>query len=178
MKLVNNNNHPVIYNRPSAYDFIRGQLIVMDGAIEIGENVQIESFVVIKDGVKIGNNVTIKEYARIDKNVTIGENVQVRGHSVLCEDMVIVGDNDLGHRLSCTNHPKLNKFGGVDTKKPPEIRRFARIGTDVILMPGIVIGYNAIVGAGSLVTKDVPDYEVHVGSPAKFLRKIREDERF
>lgn len=169
-------DYPKIYNRPSVYDFIRGQLIVMQGVIEIGENVEIESFVTIKNGVRIGNNVTIKEYTRIDAGANIGDNVQIRGHSVICEDMVIEGDNDLGHRLSCTNHPKLNKFHGIDEKKPPHICRYARIGTDVVLLPGVTIGKNAIVGANSLVTKDVPYGEVWVGSPARKLRDIIQSE--
>jgi len=169
-------NIPSVYTLPSRYDFIKGQLIVMEGNIEIGENCEIQSFVKISDKVKIGNNVTIKEYTRIDKGAQIGDNVQVRGGSVICEDTIIEGDNDLGHSLICTNHPKLNKFHGVDIKQPPMIKRFARIGTTVTLMPGVVIGKNSIVGAGTLVNKSIPDYEVWMGSPCKFYRKINEDE--
>lgn len=174
--LVHRENKVHIYNMPSAYDFVDGQLICMEGRVTIGENVKIKSFVSIKDGVKIGNNVEIKEFTRIDKNAFIGDNVQVRGHSVICEDMVIEGDNDLGHALTCTNHPQLNKFHGVDVKSPPRIIKFARIGTNVTLMPGVVVGYNSIVGAKSLVTKNIPGMEVWVGSPAKFLRKVKDDE--
>lgn len=169
-------NIPSVYTLPSRYDFIKGQLIVMEGNIEIGDNCEIQSFVKISDKVKIGNNVTIKEYTRIDKGAQIGDNVQIRGHSVLCSNMIIEGDNDLGHSLICTNHPKLNKFHGIDEMKPPIIKKFARIGASVTLMPGVIVGKNSIVGAYSLVTKNIPDYEVWKGTPSKFYRKITEDE--
>jgi len=92
--------------------------------------------------------------------------------------MVIEGNNDLGHELVCTNHIFLAKFSKKieDVVKPPIIRSGASIGARVLLMPGVEIGKNSIIGANSLVNKNIPDNEVWFGSPAKFIRKIKPEE--
>ena len=153
--------------------------IIIKENVTIGNNVNISPFTIIKNDVKIGNNVEIKEFTRIDKGVCIGDNVQVRGHSVLCENMIIEGDNDLGHELVCTNHVYLAKFSEKieDIVKPPRIRAGASIGARVLLMPGVDIGKNSIVGANSMVNKDIPDGEIWFGSPARFVRKIKPEEQ-
>jgi len=158
------------YNNPT---------IIIKDNVKIGNNVNISPFTIIKNNVIIGNNVEIKEFTRIDKGVSIGNNVQVRGHSVLCENMIIEGNNDLGHELVCTNHIFLAKFSTKmeDVVKPPIIRLGASIGARVLLMPGVEIGKNSIIGANSMVNKNVPDEEVWFGSPAQFVRKIKSDER-
>lgn len=153
--------------------------IIIEENVTIGKNVKIAPFTIIKKDVKIGNNVEIKEFTRIDKGVSIGDNVHVRGHSVLCENMIIDGNNDLGHELVCTNHVYLAKFSEKidDIVKPPRIREGASIGARVLLMPGVEIGKNSIVGANSMVNKDIPDDEIWFGSPAKFVRKVRPEEK-
>lgn len=153
--------------------------IIIKDNVSIGNNVKISPFTIIKNDVKIGNNVEIKEYTRIDKGVCIGDNVQVRGHSVLCENMIVEGNNDLGHELVCTNHVYLAKFSEKieDIVKPPIIRAGASLGARVLLMPGVDIGKNSIVGANTMVNKNIPDEEIWFGSPAKFVRKIRPEER-
>jgi UDP-2-acetamido-3-amino-2,3-dideoxy-glucuronate N-acetyltransferase len=153
--------------------------IIIKENVSIGDNVKIAPFTIIKNDVKIGNNVEIREFTRIDRGVQIGDNVQVRGHSVLCEDMIIEGNNDLGHELVCTNHVYLAKFSEKieDIVKPPRIKLGASIGARVLLMPGIEIGKNSIVGANSMVNKNIPDDEIWFGSPAKFVRKIKPEER-
>lgn len=153
--------------------------IIVEENVIIGNNVKIAPFTIIKKDVKIGDNVEIKEFTRIDKGVTIGNNVQVRGHSVICENMIIEGNNDLGHELVCSNHIYLAKFSEKieDIVKPPIIRAGASIGARVLLMPGVDIGKNSIVGANSMVNKNIPDDEIWFGSPAKFIRKIKTEER-
>lgn len=153
--------------------------IVIKDNVKIGNNVKIAPFTIIKSNVTIGDNVEIKEFTRIDKGASIGNNVQVRGHSVICENMIIEGDNDLGHELVCTNHIFLAKFSKKieDVVKPPIIRAGASVGARVLLMPGAEIGKNSIIGANSMVNKNVPDEEVWFGSPAKFVRKIKPEER-
>jgi len=157
------------YNNPT---------IIIKDSVKIGNNVHIAPFTIIKSNVTIGNNVEIKEFTRIDKGVSIGDNVNVRGHSVLCENMVIEGNNDLGHELVCTNHIFLARFNKKieDIVKPPIIRLGASIGARVLLMPGVEIGKNSIIGANCMVNKNVPDEEVWFGSPARFVRKIKPEE--
>ena len=136
--------------------------------VYIGENTKIPDdcsigpFTIIGNNVRIGKNVTIKDHCRIDDGAFIGNNVQIRGSSVICENMIIAGDNDLGHALICTNHPNLTKFSAPtdDVKLPPTINIGACIGARVTLMPGVVIGKNALIGAHCVVTKDVPPHEI------------------
>jgi acetyltransferase-like isoleucine patch superfamily enzyme len=128
----------------------------------IPDDCEIGPFTTIGKNVRIGRNVTIKDHCRIDDGVFIGDNVQIRGSSVICENMVIAGDNDLGHALICTNHPNLTKYSKPedDIKLPPTIGPRACIGARVTLMPGVVIGHDALIGAHCVVTKDVPSSEV------------------
>ena len=153
--------------------------IIIKDNVQIGKNVEIAPFTIIKENVTIGDNVEIKEFTRIDRGVSIGNNVHVRGHSVLCENMIIEGNNDLGHELVCTNHIFLARFSKKmeDIVKPPIIKLGASTGARVLLMPGVELGKNSIIGANSMVNKNVPDEQVWFGSPAKFVRKIREEEK-
>lgn len=153
--------------------------IIIEKNAKIGKNVKIAPFTIIKNNVTIGDNVEIKEFTRIDNGVFVGNNVQIRGHSVLCENMVIEGNNDLGHELVCTNHIFLAKFSKKieDVVKPPVIRLGASIGARVLLMPGVEIGKNSIIGENSMVNKKIPEGQIWFGSPAKFVRKIKPEER-
>jgi len=136
--------------------------VYIHSSTEIPEDCTIGPFTIIGKNVRIGKNVTIKDHCRIDDNVTIGDNVQIRGSSVICQDMIIEGDNDLGHGLFCTNHPNLTKYTDPDRdyKVAPYIKRGASIGARVTLMPGVIIGEDALIGAHCVVTKNVPDGEV------------------
>ena len=157
-----------------------GEYCVIGENVKLGKNVKIENYVQIRDNVEIGDNVAIKEFTRIDKGAKIGNNVQIRGHSVICSDMIIEGGNDLGHGLWCTNHIKLAKFSKEeDAVKPPIIKKGACVAVGVVLMPGVVLGENCRVGAGSVVRKDVPANKVfYTKHELEFLREIREEEKY
>ena len=127
--------------------------VILPGAI-IGENCNICSHCFIENRVRIGNNVTIKAGVKIWDGVTI-------------EDNVFIGAN-----VSFTNdiYPRSKEHDKefFQTK----VCKGASIGANAVMVPGIVIGEKAMVGAGSVVTKDVPANEVWAGNPAVFLRKI------
>lgn len=155
-----------------------GSFCVIGRNVKIGNQVKIHAFVQIDDDVEIGNNVMIKEYTRIDKGVKIGNNVQIRGHSVICQDARIDGMNDLGHGLYLVNHKKMNKFAGKDDVAAPHIRKGARIGAQCMLMPGVTIGLNSMVGEGSIVRKDVPDNEVWITTNTiTKIRDVKDEEK-
>lgn len=137
-------------------------MVYIDENTYIPIDCKIGPFTIIGKNVRIGNNVTIKDHCRIDNNVTIGDNVTIRGSSVICEDMVIEGNNDLGHGLFCTNHPYLTEYSDPQSniKIPPLIRSGACIGARVTLMPGVIIGHDALIGAHCVVTKNIPDGEM------------------
>lgn len=160
-----------------------GDNVIVGNFVEIGDNVQIQDNVKITSFVQIKNNVTIdegceiKEFTRIDSFCKIGKDVHIRGHSVICANMSIEGKNDLGHALYCVNHVRLARYTNEeDVIIAPQIGYGARTGANVTLMPGIKLGKNCIVGAGSLVRKDVDPKIVVVGNPAEFLREIKSEE--
>jgi UDP-2-acetamido-3-amino-2,3-dideoxy-glucuronate N-acetyltransferase len=148
--------------------------IVSEG-VTFGKNVDIGHFVIIKHGCTFGDNVTVKEFTRIDAGCRIGNNVNIRGHSVICEKMVIEGNNDLGHNLVCTNHFKMAKFTREkDDTFPPRIMWGATIGTNCTLMPGVVIGRYCKVGEGSIVRKSLSDNTVFITPNKLSFLKVTE----
>ena len=127
--------------------------VVLAGA-QIGENVNICSHCFIENDVKIGNNVTIKCGVQVWDGITI-------------EDDVFIGAN-----VTFTND-KYPKSKNSDWQLlTTVVKRGASIGAGSTILPGLTIGENAVVGAGSVVTKDVPANELWVGNPAHFVRKV------
>ena len=130
------------------------QFCVILPKAQIGENCNICSHCLIENDVKIGDNVTIKSGVQVWDGITIEDNVQV------------------GANVSFTNdrYPRAKNPNWVLEKTL--LKRGASIGAGSTLLCGITIGENAMIGAGSVVTKDVPGGELWLGNPAKFVRKI------
>jgi len=147
--------------------------------VVLGKNVKIFAFVNLY-GSEIGDNSKIGTFVEIQKNAKIGRNVKVSSHTFICEGVTIEDDVFVGHNVSFINDrfPRsTNEHGGLQTESdwtvvPTLVRRGASVGTSSTILCGITIGENAIVGAGSVVTKDVPPNSIVAGVPAKVLRKI------
>jgi len=116
----------------------------------IGNNTKIDSYVYMEEGVKVGSNCKIRPFVFIPTGVTI-------------EDNVFIGPN-----VTFTND-KYPKSRGKWTLMPTRVRKFASIGAGSTIVPGITIGRNALVGAGSTVTKSIPANAIVVGSPARIV---------
>lgn len=147
--------------------------------VKLGENVKIFDFVNLY-GCSIGDNSKIGTFVEIQKNATIGKNCKISSHTFICEG-VHIGDNIfIGHNVTFINdkHPRAaNPDGSLQTEadwKVVEtfIKNGASIGSSSTILCGITIGENAIVGAGAVVTKDVPPNTIVAGVPAKVIRKI------
>ena len=127
--------------------------VVLPGA-QIGENVNICSHCFIENDVKIGNNVTIKCGVQVWDGIELEDNVMIGSNVTFTNDM----------------YPKAkNKDWKLLRTK---ICKGASVGAGSTLLPGITIGENALIGAGSVVTKDVPAGEIWVGNPAHFIKKV------
>ncbi len=147
--------------------------------IIVGEKVKIYDFVNLYD-CTIGSGSKIGTFVEIQKAATIGKNCKISSHSFICEGVHIGDGVFVGHHVAFINdkYPRaVNPDGSLQTKKDWEVQKTivhdrAAIGTGAIILCGISIGENALVGAGSVVTKDVPPNVIVAGNPARFIRKI------
>jgi len=140
--------------------------------VKLGENCKIYAYTNLYDCI-IGNNCKIGTFVEIQKDVILGDNVTVSSHSFICSLVKIENDVFIGHGVMTINDlfpPSFQKTGKHQWKKTL-IKQGAVIGSNSTLMP-ITIGRNAIIGAGSVVTKDVPENTIFAGNPAKFIRNI------
>jgi len=146
--------------------------------VKLGRNVVFHAFVNLY-GCTIGDNSRIGTFVEIQKNAFIGRNVKVSSHTFICEGVTIEDDCFIGHNVSFINdkYPRATAAGGqlqteADWKVvPTRVKRGASIGTSATILCGVTIGENAIVGAGSVVTKDVPDNAIVAGVPARIVNK-------
>ena len=144
------------------------QTAVIGDNVKLGDPIDIGPFVVIGDNVSIGNNVTIKPYCEIRSDAKIGNNVFLGSRCLIDNNTILEDDIIMKYGSAATDTPKL----GQDLKAPCHIKKKARIGANVTLMPGVTVGENSEIGACSQVRKDVPDNEVWYGNPAKFFKKV------
>ncbi len=147
--------------------------------VKLGKNVKIFDFVNLY-GCEIGDNSKIGTFVEIQKGVKIGRNVKISTHTFICEGVTIEDEVFIGHNVSFINdkYPRsANEDGTMQTESDwsvvrTTVKRRASIGTSATILCGVTIGENAIVGAGSVVTRDVPANSVVAGNPARVLRPV------
>lgn len=155
--------------------------IIISEDVQLGKNVKLSKFINLY-GCSIGENSKIGAFVEIQKNAAIGKNCKISSHSFICEGVTIEDNVFVGHNVTFINdiYPRaINPQGTLQTEsdwvcKPTLVKCGASIGSSVTLLCGITIGENSIVGAGSVVTKDVPSNSIVAGNPAKILREIKE----
>ncbi len=149
--------------------------------VKLGANVKLSRFINLY-GCEIGDETKIGAFVEIQKNARVGARCKISSHSFICEGVVIEDFVFIGHGVTFTNdtYPRATTSGGTlqteaDWKvESTIIRKGASIGSGATLLANITVGENAIVGAGSVVTKDVPSNAVVAGNPARVLRYIQE----
>lgn len=147
--------------------------------VRLGKGVRIFAFVNLY-GCSIGDNSKIGTFVEIQKNAEIGANVKVSSHTFICEGVQIEDDVFIGHNVSFINdrYPRATSdTGALQTEADWQVvktivKRGASIGTSCTILCGVTIGEFAIVGAGSVVTRDVPPKTIVAGNPARILRKL------
>ena len=152
--------------------------------VKLGEGVKIYDFVNLY-GCEIGDNTKIGTFVEVQKGATIGRNCKISSHTFICEGVTIEDDVFISHNVTFINdmYPRATVEGGeLQTEKdwvciPTLVRKGASIGSSVTLLCGVTVGERAIVGAGSVVTKDVPPDTIVAGNPARVLRKINEGKK-
>ena len=147
--------------------------------VKLGKNVKLSKFINLY-GCTIGANTKVGAFVEIQKNATVGNNCKISSHTFICEGVTIEDNVFIGHSVTFINdsYPRATNPGGglqseADWKvEPTLIKKGASIGSGSTILSKVTVGENAIVGAGSVVTKDVPPNTIVAGNPARVLRKI------
>jgi acetyltransferase-like isoleucine patch superfamily enzyme len=147
--------------------------------VKLGSSVWLSKFINLY-GCEIGDETKIGAFVEIQKNVTVGRRCKISSHSFICEGVVIEDNVFIGHGVMFINdsYPRATTAEGTlqtDADwfvEPTVIKKGASIGSGATILSRINIGENAIVGAGSVVTKDVPPNAIVAGNPAKVIRYI------
>jgi acetyltransferase-like isoleucine patch superfamily enzyme len=147
--------------------------------VKLGRNVRLHDFVNLY-GCEIGDDVKIGTFVEIQKGATIGNRCKISSHSFICEGVTLEEGVFIGHSVTFTNdrYPRAtNGTGELQTEADWKcvrtlVKRGASIGSGATLLCGITIGENAMIGAGSVVTKDVPAGATVAGNPARIMRSI------
>ena len=151
--------------------------------VKLGAGVKIYDFVNLY-GCEVGDGTKIGAFVEIQKGVKIGKNCKVSSHTFICEGVNIEDNVFIGHNVTFINdlYPRATKENGEKQSEEDwicvssHVKRGASIGSSVTILCGVTIGENAIVGAGSVVTKDVPPSSIVGGNPARIFRKINGEE--
>jgi acetyltransferase-like isoleucine patch superfamily enzyme len=147
--------------------------------VRLGKNVRIFDFTNLY-GCEIGDDVKIGAFVEIQKGVKIGNRCKVSSHTFICEGVTLEEGVFVGHHVVFTNdlYPRAtNENGELQTESdwkciPTLIKRGASIGSGAVLLCGITVGENALIGAGSVVIRDVPPDTIVVGNPARVIKSL------
>jgi len=148
--------------------------------VKLGKGVKISKFVNLY-GCEIGDDTKIGAFVEIQKNARVGNRCKISSHTFICEGVTIEDNVFIGHGVTFVNdaYPRAtNPTGELQTESDwrvdaTRIRKGASIGSGATILCNVTIGENAIVGAGSVVTKDVPAEAIVAGNPARFLRNYQ-----
>jgi acetyltransferase-like isoleucine patch superfamily enzyme len=147
--------------------------------VKLGRDVKLARFINLY-GCEIGDETKIGTFVEIQKNVKVGKRCKISSHTFICEGVTIEDHVFIGHGVTFTNdtYPRATTpSGGLQTEKdwkvePTLVKQGASIGSGATILPRVTIGEYALVGAGSVVTRNVAPRTIVWGNPAKFLRRI------
>jgi UDP-2-acetamido-3-amino-2,3-dideoxy-glucuronate N-acetyltransferase len=148
--------------------------------VKMGKNTRVYGFVNLY-GCEIGDDTKIGTFVEIQKGVKVGNRCKISSHSFLCEGVTLEDEVFLGHNVTFINdlYPRATTASGkLQTEAdwpcvPTLVKKGASIGSSATLLCGITVGEGAIVGAGSMVTKDVPPHTVVAGNPARVIKTLQ-----
>jgi len=148
--------------------------------VQLGKDVKIGEFVNLY-GCAIGDNTKIGPFVEIQKNARVGRNCKIQSHTFICEGVTIEDDVFVGHNVTFINdrYPRATTGKGtLQTEQdwectPTLIKKGSSVGSSATLLCGITVGENSIVGAGSVVTRDVPANVIIAGNPANVIKTLK-----
>ncbi len=151
--------------------------------VKLGRDVTIYDFVNLY-GCSIGDETRIGAFVEIQKNAVVGARCKISTHSFICEGVTIEDEVFIGHGVMFINdrYPRAASNGQLQTEAdwqvmPTTVKRGASVGSGAVIMCGVTIGEKALIGAGAVVTHDVPDCAIVVGVPARVVGDVHKKER-
>jgi acetyltransferase-like isoleucine patch superfamily enzyme len=148
--------------------------------VKLGRDVKLSKFINLY-GCEIGDESKIGAFVEIQKNASVGKRCKISSHTFICEGVTIEDNVFIGHGVMFINdsYPRATAGGQLQTEADWKVERTvikqgASVGSGATILSRVTVGENAIVGAGSVVTKDVPANSIVAGNPAKFLRHIEQ----
>ncbi|MBD0325653.1 MAG: N-acetyltransferase [Pyrinomonadaceae bacterium] len=161
---------------------MRGDFCLIAPDVKLGRDVAIYNFVNLY-GCEIGDGTKIGSFVEIQKGVSVGRNCKVSSHTFICEGVHIEDEVFIGHNVNFINdkYPRATSLTGqLQTEadwqvEPTVVRRGASIGTGATILGGLEIGARSIVGAGAVVTKNVPPNSIVAGNPARVIKEVMSD---
>jgi acetyltransferase-like isoleucine patch superfamily enzyme len=153
-------------------------------SVKLGRDVKLSPFINLY-GCEVGDETKIGAFVEIQKNARVGRRCKISSHSFICEGVDIADNVFIGHSVTFINdtYPRATAAaGGLQTEADWKVEKTrvcegASIGSGSTILANLTIGENAIVGAGSVVTKDVPANAIVAGNPAKFLRFVTQEKK-
>ena len=153
--------------------------------VKLGKNVKLSNFINLY-GCEIGDDTKIGAFVEIQKNARVGQRCKISSHTFICEGVTIEDNVFVGHNVTFINdsYPRATTPAGeLQTEKDWKVettlvKKGASIGSGVTILSNVVIGEYAIVGAGSVITKDVPPHSVVAGNPARVRRILEMEENY
>lgn len=158
--------------------YIRSGTVIYSG-VKFGNNCQTGHDVTIRENTRIGNYTSIGTGVKCEMDTIIGNHVSIETQSHITGKMIIEDYVFVGGFVGTTNDNRMlwQRKGAGRFLKGPTLKFGCRIGSGAILLPGVVIGKEAMVGAGAVVTKDIPDYKIAIGIPARIVGEVPENEK-
>jgi len=152
-------------------------------SVKLGKDVKLSQFINLY-GCEVGDETKIGAFVEIQKNARVGRRCKISSHSFICEGVNIEDNVFIGHGVTFINdtYPRATANGGLQTEADWKVEKTrvcegASIGSGSTILANVTIGENAIVGAGSVVTKDVPANAIVAGNPAKFMRFVTQEKK-
>ena len=146
--------------------------------VKLGKNVRLVGFANLY-GCEIGDDVKIGTFVEIQKGAKIGNRCKISSHTFISEGVTLEDEAFVGHNVTFTNdrYPRATTDGELQTEAdwsciPTLVKRGASIGSGAVLLCGITVGENAMIGAGSMVTRDVPPDTIVAGTPARVVKSL------
>jgi len=159
------------------------QVLSIKDDVKLGKDVRLSTFINLY-GCEIGDETKIGAFVEIQKNASVGKRCKISSHTFICEGVTIEDNVFIGHGVMFVNdmYPRATAGDVLQTEQDWKVektlvKRGATIGTGVTVLANVTIGEDAIVGAGAVVTRDVPPRTIVAGNPARVLRSVSPNPR-